>query len=52
MIKRARIIISLIFIAGTLLLTRCDETKDVCPDGMIECNVNGDSICVPKSIGC
>lgn len=50
--KKLQTILSLVFIAGTLFLTRCDEIKDNCPNDMVGCNVNGDVICVPKDIGC
>ena len=30
----------------------CEDSGPVCPDGMVPCDVNGDTICVPERIGC
>ena len=50
--KKLKVIATLALIASTLFFARCDKSANACPKDMVECQVNGNHICVPKSIGC
>ena len=41
--RKLKVLLTLFSITTTISLTRCDEKKNVSPDTMIECNVNGNS---------
>ncbi len=49
-LKKLFVVLSLV--AGYALTSCGDSNGASCPDGMIECDVNGDIICVPEDIGC
>ena len=50
LLKKVFVILSLV--AGSALTSCGDSSGASCPDEMVECDVNGDTICVPEDIGC
>ena len=50
--KRLKSILVLGSLIFMLAMSACEDSGPVCPDGMVPCDVNGDTICVPERIGC